>query len=43
MQAQGLVEHDSGMGKGTHGRTLDAMIATSGWRKVLPNEHWLAS
>lgn len=26
------------MGKGTHGRTLDAMIATSGWRKASPNE-----
>lgn len=35
---QGLVEHDSRW-QGTAGWS---MIATSGRRKVLPNENWLA-
>lgn len=39
---QGLVEHDSGLQGAAVRRTVDAMIATSGWRKALPNEHWFA-
>lgn len=39
---QGLVEHDSGLQGAAGRRTVDAMIATSGWRKALPSKHWFA-